>query len=630
MDQRQADAEAGDGRAVDRISTLKSHLSPHVSTTSATSPTSAQESVAHDTRHQKTKWNGWGYEDTAFFADESGQVNLSGDRYGECFEGERVMPKFRAWIEDTFNGFDFNEQTPSRSAPFTPGPPRPCDAFAAELSAVCEDGSFRLFTSDSERIAHCHGCTNAEVYALRWGSFKRVPDGVCYPKSHEQVEALMSLAVRHNVCLIAFGGGTSVTEALLCPDTEERPIISVDMKQMHRVKWIDVDSMLACVEGGAVGIHLDKDLASRGLCLGHEPDSREFSTIGGWVATRASGMKKNTYGNIEDVVMSVKVVTPIGTMEQGSVGAPRRSTGPNLVEMVIGSEGMLGIVTEVVVRLQPLPETTIYDSALFPDFESGVHALREVALHRLQPTSIRLMDNPQFQFGQVLKPRPDNPKFAAVGDAAKKFFVQNIKGFDLQKAAAVSLLYEGRRASVVPQRHAVSKIIRKYGGMLTGAESGKRAYFLTYMIAYLRDFGYNFWFMAESFETSVPWKNVKDLCTNVKLRITRSCRENGVRYEPFVSCRVTQTYDTGACVYFYFAMCFRGLEDPVKVYEQIESDARDEAMAFGGTLSHHHGVGKLRRKWMTEAAGETGMAMLRALKTQLDPKNILCARNIGL
>ena len=170
----------------------------------------------------------------------------------------------------------------------------------------------------------------------------------------------MALACEHGVCLIPFGGGTSVTEALLCPDDEPRPIVSVDMRRMNTIKWVDVDSMLACVEAGAVGVHLDEDLASRGLCLGHEPDSREFSTMGGWVATRASGMKKNTYGNIEDVVVNVKVVTPgAGTLEQAAVGAPRRSTGPDLVQMIIGSEGMLGIVTEVVVRLQPLPETTM-------------------------------------------------------------------------------------------------------------------------------------------------------------------------------------------------------------------------------------------------------------------------------
>eukprot|EP00750_Incisomonas_marina_P018643 INCI3083.1.p1 GENE.INCI3083.1~~INCI3083.1.p1 ORF type:complete len:670 (-),score=92.84 INCI3083.1:80-2089(-) len=599
------------------------------------SASAANADAALNSRTQETKWNGWGYRDTEFFANEDGMVCLSGQRYGECFDGQdakhRVMPKFREWIEQTFHGFNFHDQTPPKPQPFVPPPARLYPAFEAELAEL-PDGGLRVMRGDDERVRHCHGCTNAEVYALRWGSFRRVPDGVCYPRSHQDVERLMTAAVRHNVCVIPFGGGTSVTEALLCPDSEDRPIISVDMRRMNRIKWVDVDSMLACIEAGAVGVHLDEDLASRGLCLGHEPDSREFSTMGGWVATRASGMKKNTYGNIEDIVVNVKVVTPAGgTMEQGAPGAPRRSTGPDLVQMVIGSEGMLGIVTEVVVRLQPLPETTIFDSALFPSFDTGVAALREIALHRLQPTSIRLMDNAQFQFGQVLKPvSAGSATAAAMTDAAKKFYVQRVRGFDLGKAAAASLMYEGARASVVQQRREVSRIVRSHGGMLTGADSGRRGYFLTYMIAYLRDFGYNFWFMAESFETSVPWKQVRDVCTNVKLRLARSCREHGVKHAPFVSCRVTQSYDTGACIYFYFAMCFRGLDDPVGVYEKIEADAREEVLAHGGTLSHHHGVGKLRRRWMPQAAGETGMLMLRALKEKLDPNNILCAGNLGL
>ena len=266
------------------------------------------------------KWDGWGYEDTEFYIDDDTQCALSGERYGNNFEAERVLPEFREWVEAKVDGFSTDETSFGTGERPYVAPSVMNDAFLAEI-----EGSYvELCFDDDERLFHAHGHTTRELYDLRTGKgFTRCPDAVVYPGSHEQVEVIMAAAVRNDACIIPFGGGTSVTGALLCPDTEKRMIVSVDMRRMNRIKWVDRESMMCCIEAGAAGQELDRALSARGLRLGHEPDSGEFSTVGGWVATRASGMKKSVYGNIEDMLINVKVVTPIGTLDRAG-NAPRQ------------------------------------------------------------------------------------------------------------------------------------------------------------------------------------------------------------------------------------------------------------------------------------------------------------------
>jgi len=168
----------------------------------------------------------------------------------------------------------------------------------------------------------------------------------------------------------------------------------------------------------------------------------------------------------------------------------------------------------------------------------------------------------------------------------------------------------------------------KFGGIKGGEENGLRGYFLTYMIAYLRDFGFEFSFIAESFETSVPWDSVLPVCNNVRARIIDSAKERGITPEPLISCRVTQTYDTGACVYFYFGFIWRGLKDPAATFSEIEHEAREEILKLGGSISHHHGIGKLRKHWLQETISPTGINILRGLKQTIDPKNIFGVNNL--
>lgn len=583
-------------------------------------------------RQRLIKWNGWGYKDTEFLMDPSNlDCLVSGNRY--LLSG-KYIPLFRPWIEK-FCGLDISFESPAQSFKDMAKKIAPPKVYQPFLDALEREGGakhmYKFLTFDDEtRLMHGHGHSGQEIYQLRYGHFNRLPDVVIYPGEHVHVERLVSLANQFSdhVTIIPYGGGTTVSQSLMCPENEHRMIISLDMQEMNRILKIDFDSNMAWIEAGAIGVDIQEKLAKEGLTLGHEPDSYEFSSMGGWIATRASGMKKNLYGNIEDMVVNIKFVTAKGTINLGN-DVPRKSTGPEMNSLLIGSEGTLGVVTEVCVRVRRLPQAQVYGSVVFPNFESGVACMHEIANRRVAPASIRLIDNSQFQFGQSMKIKDDSTMLA-VNEWIKKLYVTKFCGFDPENMCVQSLLFEGTEEDVANQQKVIYAIAAKYGGIKAGPENGLRAYLLTYVIAYLRDYGLNFYFMAESFETSAPWGQVLPLCENVKKRIYDAAKRRGVPGKPWVSARVTQTYDTGAAVYFYFGFIFKGVQNPIRVFSEVEAEARDEIMANGGSLSHHHGVGKIRAPWMEQQISKAGIELLKGMKKHIDPNNLFGNGNMNL
>jgi alkyldihydroxyacetonephosphate synthase len=241
---------------------------------------------------------------------------------------------------------------------------------------------------------------------------------------------------------------------------------------------------------------------------------------------------------------------------------------------------------------------------------------------------VRLVDNLQFQLSQMLKGRRRG--LARVVAALQKLFVTRIRGFDPERMTACTLVFEGGRREVAAQRKQVRALAARHGGLAAGAENGERGYALTFGIAYIRDWIMNHWLLAESFETSVPWSRVESLCENVKRRVRDEHAARGLPGRPFISCRVTQVYHTGACVYFYFATYVKGVEDPSRVYAEIERAARDEVLASGGSLSHHHGVGKLRRGFLPRVLSPAALEWSRRIKQAVDPNDVFGAGNQGL
>jgi len=561
----------------------------------------------------------WGFADTQFTILPNGNVSLTGGRY--ALSGLE-LPDLVPWVSGVMGvTFDLQNQDKGHYPPAVPAP-RSHDGFTRALSE-----QLPKVTSSADplvRLRHGHGHTVEEIHAVRNGGFARVPDLVVYPETAEHVSAIVKLAIQHGVSLVAFGGGTNVTDALRCAADELRMIVSVDTRRMNRILWIDKVNRTACVEAGAIGRHLTDELAKHGFTMGHEPDSYEFSTLGGWIATHASGMKKNRYGNIEDLVLDVQIVTDAGVVSRTPV-VPRESIGADPRRWIYGSEGKLGIVTQAVVKIRPLPETEQHDAILFKSFERGVEFLHELSREGSVPASVRLVDNTQFQLSQTLKPKAAG---ASVWKRkAEKWIVTKVKGFDPTKMVACTLLFEGGTAEVAQQRAAVNRLAKKYGGMHAGAENGRKGYQLTFGIAYLRDFVMKLGVVAESFETSVAWSDTVALCDRVKKRLSDEYAKTGLPGRPFVTARVTQLYSSGVCVYFYlgFHHGTQSSAQAIETFGVLERAARDEILNSGGSLSHHHGVGQLRKPFLPRVLSPAALSWQRAVKSAVDPRNIFGA-----
>ena len=561
----------------------------------------------------------WGFRDTVFRINSRGNVELTGARY--YFSGVE-MPALLPWISRVMEVDIRPEKTnPSNYPPAIPEAVVNPE-FLNEVREFLEEDQI---TDDAPlRLRRGHGHTQQEMYNIKYGVLRRVPDLIIYPNAEEQVSAIVRAAQHHDVCLIPYGGGTNVTEALRCPTDEKRTIVSVDMSRMNRILWIDTTNRMACIEAGAVGRHIMEQLESYGFTMGHEPDSVEFSTLGGWIATFASGMKKNRYGNIEDLVLDINVVTAQGMLTRSSV-VPRESIGSDPRRLVFGSEGNFGIITSAVVKLFAAPEVQRYGSILFPSFADGISFMYELTQQGVPPASIRLVDNLQFQFSIALKPRSEGWK--ALKSKLEKWYVTRLRGFDPERMVACTFLFEGNRAEVKIQENSVYSIASRHGGLKAGSENGERGYQLTFGIAYIRDFIMNHYILGESFETSVPWSKALSLCDNVDRRILEEHRKRNLPGNPYVSARVTQVYETGVCIYFYLAFYYKGVENPSEVYAEIEQAARDEILRSGGSLSHHHGIGKLRQRFLPDIMSPTALKWIQQTKLAIDPNNVFGSGN---
>jgi len=563
----------------------------------------------------------WGYDDTRFEFLDPRTVHLTGDRYPLA---GAPLPHFMPFVEALLGvpaGPEHLQQTPP--PPVLPEPVR-APAFLDELRAA-HPGA-RIEDDDESRLIHSHGQLSVEeIYRLLGGGIPdRLVDLVVHPASEEEVLTLVRLADRHGVVLIPYGGGTNVSGALACPPRERRTIVSVDMRGMSRILEIDRANGLVVVEAGITGKELEVRLEQEGLTSGQVPDSLELSTVGGWIATNASGMKKNRYGNVEDAVLDAVLVTPRGEVRARPV-VPRSSTGVQPQRLAFGSEGGLGIITRAVLQVWPLPETQRYASFVFPDFEAGVRYLRAVQAAGIRPASIRLTNNTEFRLGQALG-RARRGTSALVAKL-KKAYVTRVKGFDPERMVACTVVMEGSAAEVRQQARGLFGLLAAHGGLSGGPENGRRGYAVTFAIAYIRDFLNKLGILGETFETSAPWSRIHDITDAVEAELRRLCAERGVPGKPYLSYRISQSYRTGVCIYFTMGFCGRGLADAERTFHEIEHRMREVVLEQGGSLSHHHGVGKIRQDFVPRVHSQAAIDATRAVKRSLDPNDVFGAGN---
>ncbi len=519
-------------------------------------------------------------------------------------------PDLWPWIRKTL-GIQTERQTPPvhRVAIQLP-PPRSSSAFVTGLSAILKPE--QITTDEEERLLHSYGKSYPDLVRVRRGEVERAPDMVCLPDSHEEVQALVNLAHTHDVVVIPFGGGTNIVGAVNPLGDRGRMVVSLDLRHMNRLISVDPKSRTAVLQGGAPGPKLEADLQAQGFSLGHYPDSFEYSTLGGWLATRSAGMQSDAYGKIEDMCVALKLVTPSGTIATRPV--PQSSAGPDLNRVVMGSEGTLGVITEATMRIHRTPPVKDYRGFLFPNFELGIAAIEECLERGYTPSMIRLQDEGETELAFNMK-SPKKGLEAWIQKPIKAY----LKRAGYHRPCIMVMGFEGEPGPVAHTRQGALKILKKFKGFSLGTSVGKTWSKDKFNIPYLRDFIMDYGCMADVSETSATWSKLLPLYRGVIATVkAKFATETGAGY---VGCHISHTYKTGACLYFtYAAQQIPGKE--LEQYYRYKKFVTDTIMEFGGTVSHHHAIGYEHLPWMKEEISPAGLQVLRAVKQSLDPKGI--------
>ncbi len=472
-----------------------------------------------------------------------------------------------------------------------------------------------------ERVAHALGKAYRDVVRGFRGEFENPPDLVAFPRDESEIEVVLSWAEAEGAAVVPFGGGTSVVggvEARL----GERPVVSLDLRRLDRVLEVDTESLGARIQAGATGPGLEDQLREHGLTLRHFPQSFEYSTLGGWVATRAGGHFATLYTHIDDLVESVRAITPRGAWESRRL--PGSGAGPSPDRALIGSEGILGVIAEAWVRVRPRPEFKSSCGVEFDDFLAAARAVREISQSGLHPSNCRLLD--ALEAGTT-----------GAGSGERNLLVLGFESAHLPVEEPMRLALDiarehggtpGNPRTTTPPtglKRPNSGRFRPVGPQSGDAVGAWRGAFL--LAPYLRDTFVACGVLSETFETAITWDRFEEFHAEtmaaVRTKVAEVC---GAPAEgagaPRVSCRFTHVYPDGPAPYFtVIAPAIRGGE--VEQWDEIKAAASEAVIEGGGTITHHHAVGRDHRPWYDRQRPAPFAAALRAAKRELDPTGIL-------
>ena len=538
------------------------------------------------------KWWGWGREDVVFTHEDK--------------------PALGPFIEQELD-VDITRLT--AGAPEFDGLPVPEPSLAAELRSALEKavGAEHVSTVPLERVVHARGKSLTDLVRTRRGDFGKLPDVVVVPGDEDEVAAVVRAALDADAVVIPFGGGTSISGSLEAPPEERRTVISVDLRRLNQVLSIDETSRLARVQAGVYGPDLEAQLNARGWTFGHFPDSFTHSTLGGWIATRSSGMQSDRYGDIADLTRAVVVVTPVGRMATRAV--PSTSTGPSVREMVLGSEGRLGVITEATVHVQRIPAERVILGYLFPTWGEALAAMRDIAASQASPSVTRVSDSYETKFSFATQKDP------SVVDRLKskllRTYIERRRGFDTDAMCLSFIGYEGTERHVAEQRRLVGKIVARHGGLCIGSGPGALYDQKKFDTPYIRDFLLDRGVFGDVSETAAPWSALPSVYDRVMTAGHGAFDELGV--PGYLMCHLSHSYHSGACLYFTFAFKPATGRDELEQYGVVKSAIQQAFIDAGATLSHHHAVGTEHARWLEDDISAPGVAMLRALFEGFDP-----------
>ena len=476
--------------------------------------------------------------------------------------------------------------------------------------AVGGDG---LSTDAHDRVIHARGKSLRDLVRHRRGELGRLPDVVVRPADEDQTAAVVLAAIEADAVVIPFGGGTNISGSLEARADETRPIVSVDVGRMNRVLEIDEVSRLARVQAGVFGPHLESQLGARGWTAGHFPDSFTHSTLGGWIATRSSGMQSDKYGDIAELTRGLRVVTPIGPLAIRPV--PSRSNGPSVREMVLGSEGRLGIITEATIHVHRLPQCRMILGYLFPSWGDGVAAMRDLAASEVTPALTRVSDAPETAFSFATRKTPT--VLDRVKSGALSGYLRGRRGFDLAAMCLSFVGYEGSDRLVTAQRRAVGRIFARHGGLCVGRAPGVLYDQKKFDTPYIRDYLLNRGALADVSETAAPWSSLLTVYDRVMSAAREAFDQLGAT--GYIMCHLSHSYHAGACLYFTFGFKPSARRESLDQYDVVKSAIQQEFVDSGATLSHHHAVGTEHARWLEQDISAPAVAALRALFEGFDP-----------
>ncbi|HUC01237.1 MAG TPA: FAD-binding oxidoreductase [Solirubrobacterales bacterium] len=531
---------------------------------------------------RRLKHWGWGYEDQAPTATQ----------LREAAEGIRERFGFGGEVEKPVALEDVELRAPRLRPP-------------AGLGDLFSDGHY-------ERVSHALGKAYRDIVRGFRGEFENPPDLVASPRDESEIETVLSWAEAEGAAVIPFGGGTSVCGGVE-PRLGERPVVTMDLRHLDRVLEVDPVSLAARIQAGATGPRLEEQLREHGLTLRHFPQSFEYATLGGWIATRAGGHFATLETHIDDLVESVRAVTPRG--EWQSRRLPGSGAGPSPDRLLIGSEGILGAISEAWVRVRPRPEFKASAGVEFTEFAVAARAVREISQSGLYPSNCRLLDASEAEL-------------TGAGDGSANLL---ILGFESAHGPVDAALDE---ALAIAREHGgdlVDGSRRASGGEPVPAGEGDgavetwRGAFL--LAPYLRDTFVACGVLSETFETAITWDRLEEFHATVMETTRKAVAEaSGVAAEgpgaPRVSCRFTHVYPDGAAPYFtVLAPAVRGGE--VEQWDEVKAAVSEALIDGGGTITHHHAVGRDHRPWYDRQRPAPFAAALRAAKAELDPAAIL-------
>ena len=458
-------------------------------------------------------------------------------------------------------------------------------------------GEANCISDDYGRLLRAGGKSTLDLLRRKDSGVQDAPDAVLLPADEDAVAQVLAFCAKQSIAVVPFGGGTTVVGGVDPIRGQFKAVVSLDLRRLDQLHGLDEVSGEAELGAGVTGPDAERLLGERGFSLGHFPQSFQFATIGGFAATRSSGQDSAGYGRFDDMVRGVTAVTPAGVLDLGR--APASAAGPDLRQLIIGSEGVFGVITRVRVRVHPVPETTRYEAWSFPDFSTGAAALRAVVQNGTGPTVIRLSDEAETGVNLATT--------ETIGE-------QRVTG-----GCLAITTFEGTAAHT-ESRHAETRaVLEAHGGTSLGDGPAQAWEHGRFGAPYLRDALLSAGALCETLETATNWSNLGTLKAAVTEALTTALAETGT--PALVLCHISHVYPTGASLYFTVVAGQRG--NPIEQWRKAKTAASEAMVHNGGTITHHHAVGADHRPWMRDEVGDLGVEVLRAVKAVLDPTGIL-------